>query len=71
MRSFSSSPAAYLAERRARLVKRQGLDAAAIEAMKALGVYDAIQPKIVMGASIAQAFGFIDTKNAEVPGFES
>lgn len=40
--------------------------AAAIEAMKALGVYDAIQPKIVMGASIAQAFGFVDTKNAEL-----
>ena len=32
---FSSSPAAYLAERRARLVKRQGLDAAAIEALLA------------------------------------
>ncbi len=40
--------------------------AAAIEAMKALGVYDAIQSKIVQGASIAQAFGFIDTKNAEL-----
>jgi molybdate transport system substrate-binding protein len=39
---------------------------AAIEAMKALGVYDAIQPRIVQGASIAQAFGFIDTKNAEL-----
>jgi molybdate transport system substrate-binding protein len=40
--------------------------AAAIETMKALGVYDAIQPKIVEGASIAQAFGFVDTKNAEL-----
>jgi molybdate transport system substrate-binding protein len=40
--------------------------AAAIEAMKALGVYEAIQPKIVQGASIAQAFQFVDTKNAEV-----
>ncbi len=39
---------------------------AAIETMKALGVYDALQPKIVQGASIAQAFGFVDTKNAEV-----
>jgi molybdate transport system substrate-binding protein len=39
---------------------------AAVETMKALGVYDALQPKIVQGASIAQAFGFIDTKNAEV-----
>ena len=40
--------------------------AAAIETMKALGVYDALQPKIVQGNSIAQAFGFVDTKNAEV-----
>jgi molybdate transport system substrate-binding protein len=40
--------------------------AAAIEAMKALGVYDAIQPKIVQGSSIAQAFQFVDTKNAEL-----
>ena len=39
---------------------------AAIEAMKSLGVYDAIQPKIVQGASIAQAFQFVDTKNAEL-----
>ena len=39
---------------------------AAIETMKALGVYDAIQPKIVQGSSIAQAFGFVDTRNAEV-----
>ncbi len=40
--------------------------AAAIEALKALGVYDALQPKIVQGESIAQAFQFVDTKNAEV-----
>jgi len=40
--------------------------AAAIETMKALGVYDALQPKIVQGNSIAQAFQFVDTKNAEV-----
>ncbi len=39
---------------------------AAIETMKALGVYDAIRPKIVQGASIAQAFQFVDTKNAEL-----
>ena len=39
---------------------------AAIETMKALGVYDALQPKIVQGNSIAQAFEFVDTKNAEV-----
>jgi molybdate transport system substrate-binding protein len=39
---------------------------AAVETMKALGVYDALKPKIVQGNSIAQAFQFVDTKNAEV-----
>ncbi len=39
---------------------------AAIETMKALGVYDALMPKIVQGDNIAQAFQFVDTKNAEV-----
>jgi molybdate transport system substrate-binding protein len=39
---------------------------AAIETMKALGVYDALKAKIVQGNSIAQAFQFVDTKNAEV-----
>jgi molybdate transport system substrate-binding protein len=34
--------------------------------MKALGVYDALKPKVVEGESIAQAFQFVDTKNAEV-----
>jgi molybdate transport system substrate-binding protein len=34
--------------------------------MTKLGVYDAIQPKIVQGNSIAQAFEFIDTGNAEL-----
>jgi molybdate transport system substrate-binding protein len=40
--------------------------AAAIETMKALGVYDALKAKIVQGSSIAQAFQFVDTRNAEV-----
>jgi molybdate transport system substrate-binding protein len=40
--------------------------AAAIEAMKALGVYDALKGKIVQGNSIAQAFQFVGTRNAEV-----
>ena len=40
--------------------------AAAIEVMKALGVYDGLQGKIVQGNSIAQAFQFVDTRNAEV-----
>jgi molybdate transport system substrate-binding protein len=39
---------------------------AAIETMQALGVYDALKPKLVQGNSIAQAFQFLDTKNAEV-----
>ena len=40
--------------------------AAAIESMKSLGVLDAVQPKIVQGNTIAQAFQFIDTGNAEL-----
>ncbi len=40
--------------------------AAAIETMKALGVYDALKAKIVEGNSIAQAFEFVDTRNAEL-----
>jgi molybdate transport system substrate-binding protein len=39
---------------------------AAVEAIKALHVYDALQPKIVTGNSIAQTFQFIDTGNAEL-----
>jgi molybdate transport system substrate-binding protein len=34
--------------------------------MKALHVYDALQPKIVQGNSIAQTFQFVDTGNAEL-----
>ncbi len=39
---------------------------AAIETMKALGVFDALRSKVVQGSSIAQAFQFVDTRNAEV-----
>jgi molybdate transport system substrate-binding protein len=39
--------------------------AAAVETMKGLGVYDALEPKIVEGESIAEAFEFVDTRNAE------
>ncbi|HZZ61049.1 MAG TPA: molybdate ABC transporter substrate-binding protein [Roseiarcus sp.] len=39
---------------------------AAVETMKALGVYDALESKIVQGNNIAQAFQFVDTRNAEV-----
>jgi len=38
--------------------------AAAVEAMKGLGVYESIQPKIVTGESIAQTHQFIGTGNA-------
>jgi molybdate transport system substrate-binding protein len=34
--------------------------------MKALKVYDKLQPKIVEGSSIAQAYQFVDTGNAEI-----
>lgn len=40
--------------------------AAAVETMKALGVYETLQAKIVQGNSVAQAFQFIDTGNAEL-----
>ena len=40
--------------------------AAAIEVMKSLNVYDRLKPKIVQGSSIAQAFQFVDTGNAEL-----
>ena len=40
--------------------------AAAIETLKALKIHDAVRPKIVLGATIAQAFQFIDTGNAEI-----
>jgi len=39
---------------------------AAVAAMKALGVYDALSSKIVQGNNIAQTFQFIDTGNAEL-----
>jgi molybdate transport system substrate-binding protein len=35
--------------------------------MKALGVYETLQPKIVQGNSIAQTYQFIDTGNAGGP----
>lgn len=40
--------------------------AAAVESMKALGVYAAVEPKIVQGNTIAQAYQFVDTGNAEL-----
>jgi molybdate transport system substrate-binding protein len=40
--------------------------AAAIEALKALKLYDTLKPRIVQGATITQAFQFVDTGNAEL-----
>ena len=40
--------------------------AAAVETMKALGVFEKLQPKIIQGQNIAQTYQFIDTGNAEV-----
>ena len=39
---------------------------AAEETMRKLGVYDALKPKIVKGASIAQAYQFVATDNAQL-----
>lgn len=38
--------------------------AAAVEALKTLGVYDALAPKIVQGSTITQALQFVETGNA-------
>ena len=40
--------------------------AAAVETMKALKLYDTLEPKFVVGANITQAFQFVDTGNAEL-----
>ena len=39
---------------------------AAVETMKALGVYDALSSKIVQGSNIAQTYQFVETSNAEL-----
>jgi molybdate transport system substrate-binding protein len=40
--------------------------AAAVEVMRALGVYEHLKPKIVQGNTVAQAHQFIQTGNAEL-----
>jgi molybdate transport system substrate-binding protein len=40
--------------------------AAAVQAMKAEGVYDKLQPKIVQGSNISQTYQFVETGNAEL-----
>jgi len=39
---------------------------AAVETLKKLGVYDTLQPKLVQGTSITQAYQFVDTGAAEL-----
>jgi molybdate transport system substrate-binding protein len=39
---------------------------AAVQTMQKLGVYAAVRPKIVMGASITQAYQFVDTGAADL-----
>src|SRR5262249_45931113 len=40
--------------------------AAAVETLKSLSLYEAVQPKIVMGNTISQAFQFVQTGNADL-----
>lgn len=40
--------------------------AAAVETMKALGVYDALSSKIVQGQNITQTYQFVETGNAQL-----
>jgi len=40
--------------------------AAAVQAMKALKIYETLQPKLVEGATITQAYQFVETGNAEL-----
>ena len=40
--------------------------AAAVEALKGAGLWDAIEPKVVYGESVAQALQFVRTGNADV-----
>ena len=40
--------------------------AAAVQAMKAKGVYEKLEPKIVQGSNIAQTYQFVATGNAEL-----
>ncbi len=40
--------------------------AAAVEMMKSLKIYDTLKPKLVEGATITQAYQFVETGNAEL-----
>lgn len=39
---------------------------AAVETLKSLKLYEALQPKLVEGATITQAYQFVETGNAEI-----
>lgn len=39
---------------------------AAVETMQSLGLYEALEPKLVQGQSIGQTYQFVETGNAEV-----
>src|SRR5690606_8928027 len=39
---------------------------AAVETMQSLGVYGALEPKIVQGQNIGQTYQFVETGNAQV-----
>jgi len=40
--------------------------AAAVQAMRALGLYETLEPKLVQGNNIAQAYQFVASRNAEL-----
>jgi molybdate transport system substrate-binding protein len=40
--------------------------AAAVETMKSLNIYDELEPKLVQGSNVSQAFQFVETGNAEL-----
>ena len=40
--------------------------AASVETLRALGLYDRLQPKLVVGANITQAYQFVQSGNAEL-----
>jgi molybdate transport system substrate-binding protein len=72
---WSAKPA--IVDARGEVLKKGGFDhialadpklapygAAAVESMKVLGVYDSLQPKLVIAENIAQAYQFISSGNA-------
>ncbi|MRR52268.1 MAG: molybdate ABC transporter substrate-binding protein [Rhodocyclaceae bacterium] len=71
------SPKSAIVDDKGEVLKKGGFDhlslanpklapygAAAVEAMKAMGVYDAIQPKIVTAENIGQAYQYVSSGNA-------